>query len=60
MSTLQLSLGSVLNNIKLVVLSFILPGATVIDLTINFQVLLDKRGELSGCFIEASLKKVPD
>ena len=40
--------------------SFISPGATVIKLFINFQVLLDKRGKLSGCFIEASSKKVPD
>ena len=40
--------------------SFISPGATVIDLFINFQVFLDKRGELSGCFIEATSMKVPD
>ena len=40
--------------------SFISPGATVIQHIINFQVFLDKRGKLSGCFIEASSKKVPD
>ena len=40
--------------------SFISPGATVIELIINFKVFLDKRGELSGCFIEATSKKVPD
>ena len=40
--------------------SFISPGATVIELIINIQVFLDKRGELSGCFIEATSKKVPD
>ena len=40
--------------------SFISPGATVIELIINLQVFLDKRGELSGCFLEATSKKVPD
>ena len=40
--------------------SLISPGATVIELNINFQVFLDKRGELSGCFIEATSKKAPD
>ena len=39
---------------------FISPGATVIELIINIQVFLDKRGEKSGCFIEATSKKVPD
>ena len=39
---------------------FISPGATVIELIINIQVFLDKRGELSGCFIETTSKKVPD
>ena len=41
-------------------LSFISPGATGIELIINLQVFLDKRGEMSGCFIEATSKKVPD
>ena len=40
--------------------SFISPGATVIELIINFQVLLDKRVELLGCFIEVTSMKVPD
>ena len=40
--------------------SFISPGATVIELIINIQVFLGKRGELLGCFIEATSKKVPD
>ena len=40
--------------------SIISAGATAIKLIINFQVFLEKRGELSGCFIEASSKKVPD
>ena len=40
--------------------SFISPGATVIELIINLQVFLDKRDELSGCFLEATSKKVPD
>ena len=40
--------------------SFISPKATVIELIINFQVFLDKRDKLSGCFIEATSKKVPD
>ena len=40
--------------------SFISPGATVIELIINIQVFLDTRGELSGYFIEATSKKIPD
>ena len=39
---------------------FISPGATVIEHIINFQVVSDKRAKLSGCFIEATSKKVPD
>ena len=40
--------------------SFISPKATVIELIINFQGFLGKRGKLSGCFIEATSKKVAD
>ena len=40
--------------------SFISPGATVIELIVNYQVFFDKRGKLLGCFSEASSKKVPD
>ena len=40
--------------------TFISSRATVIELIIKFQVVLDKKGEFSGCFIEATSKKVPD
>ena len=40
--------------------SFISPGATVIEVIINIQVFLDKRGKFLGCFTEATSKKVPD